>query len=82
MMIKAKGIIMNECIITVREKPGLHLESYQRDVTDMKRSDEWLNMESRNLVLDSRCVNLFKEFKTARPNAQQCVEWPGTLGNS
>ena len=82
MMIKAKGIIMNECIITVREKPGLHLESYQRDVTDMKRSDEWLNMESRNLVLDSRCVNLFKEFKIARPNAQKCVEWPGTLGNS
>ena len=39
-------------------------------------------MESRNLVLDSRCVNLFKEFKTARPNAQQCEEWPGTLGNS
>ena len=36
----------------------------------MKRSDKWLNMESRNLVFDSRCVNLFKDFKTARPNAQ------------
>ena len=33
---------------------------YQRDVTDMKRSGEWLNMESRNLVIDSRCVNLCK----------------------
>ena len=25
-------------------------------------------MESRNLVFDSRFVNLFKEFNTARPN--------------
>ena len=41
---------------------------------------EWLNMESRESVwcgshvkrvmtrFDSRCVNLFKEFKSARPN--------------
>ena len=26
----------------------------------MKRSGEWLNMEPRNLVFDSRCVNLFQ----------------------
>ena len=33
----------------------------------MKRSGEWLNMETRNLVFDSRYVNLLKELKTARP---------------
>ena len=37
-------------VITVREEPGLHLEPYQRDVTNVKRSGEWLNIESRNLV--------------------------------
>ena len=45
-------------------------EPYQRDVTDMKGIGEWLSMESRNLVFDSRYLNLFKEFKIARPNAQ------------
>ena len=30
-------------MITVREKTQLHFESCQRDVTDMKRSGEWLN---------------------------------------
>ena len=32
------------------ERTQLHLEPYQRDVTNVKRSGEWLNMESRNLV--------------------------------
>ena len=40
----------DERIITVREEPSLHVESLQRDVTSVKRSGEWLNRESRNLV--------------------------------
>ena len=40
----------DERIITVREEPSLHVESHQRDVTNVKRSREWLNVESRNLV--------------------------------
>ena len=55
---------MSVCDYISRENQ-LHLESYQRDVTDM-RSGEWLNMESKNFVLDSRFVNQFKEFK--KPN--------------
>ena len=49
--------------------------------TDMKFSGERLNMESRNLVFDSRCVNLFKKFKTARPkpnNVWSALEHLGT----
>ena len=37
-----------EHIIAVREKPNSHLEPHKREVTDMKRTGEWLNMESRN----------------------------------
>jgi len=40
----------DEQIIAVREKPNFAHEPYQRDVTDMKRSGEWFDMESRNLV--------------------------------
>ena len=40
----------DERIITVREEPSLHVESHRRDVTNVKRSGEWLDMESRNLV--------------------------------
>ena len=49
MMIKGKNF-MKERIITVRDEPSLHVESYQRDATNVKRCGEWLNMESRNLV--------------------------------
>ena len=48
-----------ECVIAVREEPNLHIVFYQRDVPDgmrtpwkllcfVPRSDEWLNMESKN----------------------------------
>ena len=37
----------------VKERPGINRVA-QRDVTNVKRSGEWLNMD------------LFKEFKTAR----------------
>ena len=37
----------DERVITVREEPCLHVESHQREV---KRSGEWLSMESRNQV--------------------------------
>ena len=50
---------MSVCGYSLRETQ-LHLEPFQRDVTDMKRSGEWLNMEPRNLVFDSLCVNLFQ----------------------
>ena len=43
MMIKAKNIIMKERIWINRVA--------QRDVTNVKCSGEWFNMESRNLVL-------------------------------
>ena len=39
----------DECVIAICAVQ-LHLEPYQRDVTNVKRSGEWLNMESRNLV--------------------------------
>ena len=39
----------DERIIAVREEPILHFGPYQRDVTNVKRSGEWLNMESKNL---------------------------------
>ena len=79
MMIEAKNIIMKERTwinrVAQRER--------QRGVTNVKRSGEWLNMESKESVwcgshvkramsrFDSRCVNLLKEFKTARPNVQE-----------
>ena len=60
MMIKAKNTIM-------KERTWINRVA-QRDVTNVKRSGECSNMESRNLV---PCVDLFKEFKTARGNVQE-----------
>ena len=56
-MIKAKNTIM-------KERTWINRVA-QRDVTNVKRSGESSNMESRNLV---PCVDLCKEFKTARAN--------------
>ena len=39
---------LHKRVITVREEPNLHVESHQRDVTNVQRSGEWLNMESKN----------------------------------
>ena len=47
--VKSQETLHDERIITVREEPNLHVE-HQRDVTNVIRSGEWLNMESRNLV--------------------------------
>ena len=47
---KSQETLHDEHIIAVREEPILHLEPYQRDVTNVKRSGQWLNIESRNLV--------------------------------
>ena len=46
MMIKAKNIVMKERTWIDRVAQREH----QRDVTNVKRSGEWLNMKSRNLV--------------------------------
>ena len=48
----------------VKEEPSLHLEPYQRDVTNVKRSGEWLNVESKN------------QFATA---PTWSVLWPGVM---
>ena len=64
---------MSVCAITVREEPNLHVNPTRR-CHRQKRSGEWLNTESRNLVFDSRCVNLFKEFKTARPSVSYTLK--------
>ena len=47
---KSQETLHDEHIIAVREEPILHLEPYQRDVTNVKRSGQWLNIESGNLV--------------------------------
>ena len=71
----------DEHIIAVREEPNLHLEPYQGDVTDMKRS-EWLNVELRNLApkcLAPRCVpNRSVEYSSTRSYLVDCtgvVHW-------
>ena len=72
----------DERSITVQEEPRLHLEPHQRDVTNVKRSGEWLNMESRNLVPGDLMKLTFRGFipavltysrssKTARANVQE-----------
>ena len=76
---KGKETLRDEHIIAVREEPSLHLEPYQREVTNVKRSGEWLNMESRNLVSgdlmkhdtdiqqhDGEGTNLDRSCRTAR----------------
>ena len=68
----------------------MHVESHQRGVRNVKRNGEWLNMELRNVGagrsydvdprrFDSRCVDLFKEFKTARANVQEVRLEPGRI---
>ena len=60
----------------------MHVEPHQRDVTNVKRSGEWLNMESRNLVPGDLMKLTFRGFilavwahsrssKTARANVQE-----------
>ena len=46
--VKSQETLHKERVITAREEPNLHVEFYQRDVTIVKRSGKWLNMESRN----------------------------------
>ena len=73
------------CVITVREKPELHLQPCQRDVTDMNRSGEWLNVEPRNLVFDSRCVILFQGVQDCTsecPRTERCSARYITVGLS
>ena len=72
MMIKAKNIIMKDWIWikAVHTETEFSREPYQQDVTSVKRSGTWLNMESKNLApkcLASRCV----------PNKP--IEFPSTV---
>ena len=54
--------LLDDRIVAVREEPAFAHEAYRRDVSNVKRSGEWFDMESRNLVrlprevcYDQRC---------------------------
>ena len=56
----------DEHTIAVREEPNHTLTLPARCHERETQWCEWLDTLSRNMVFDSRCVNLLKEFKTAR----------------
>ena len=41
----------DERVITVREEPSLHVESYRRDVSIVKRSGEWFGIWCREILV-------------------------------